>query len=136
MIRTGWAEARSRAVAEGRPYRFGVQNIDGCGVFQVAPDDPEFWEGSAPANYGEGIHYDGKVVVGRLPRDILFGAQPDGATVGSWSGLITFRVDGTAEEDAVISFGFEEAKPALTLRLRGLTGTVTTEGPASESSRP
>jgi hypothetical protein len=135
MIRTAWAEARARAVAEGRPYRFGVQNIEGGGLFQVAPDSPEFWEGSVPADPGEGMHDDGKVLVGKLPRDILFASEAEPAA-GGWSGLITFRLDGTAEEDAAVSFTNQGGQPALTLRLRGLTGAVTAEGPASESARP
>src|SRR5438094_6737810 len=43
-VKARWAEARSRAVAEGRPYRFAI--MENTGKFRVAPDSPEFWDGT------------------------------------------------------------------------------------------
>src|SRR5262245_60959939 len=41
MVRAHWAEARSHAILEGRPYRFAV--IWHTGEFRVAPESTEFW---------------------------------------------------------------------------------------------
>src|SRR5215831_16602595 len=51
-LRGNWAEARTRAMEEGRPYRFAA--VLGKGNFRVAPDGAEFWSGSdaAPADSG------------------------------------------------------------------------------------
>ena len=47
-VRAAWADARSRAIDEGRPYRFSVEP-NGT-HYRVAPDDPDYWPGSGPAN--------------------------------------------------------------------------------------
>jgi prepilin-type N-terminal cleavage/methylation domain-containing protein len=44
-VREAWARARARAIEDGRPYRFSV--VPGTGRFRVAPDSPDFWNGSA-----------------------------------------------------------------------------------------
>src|SRR5438045_428621 len=45
MVRAGWASARSRALDEGRPYRFAV--VPNQGNFRIAPDSSDFWSGNS-----------------------------------------------------------------------------------------
>jgi hypothetical protein len=124
-VKSRWAEAKARAAAENRPYRFAL--IPGTSKFRVAPDSPEFWDGAnAPAD-GRSLVLDDK-----LPNDIYF-ATPDDAGGfrapseggGEWSSPIVFLPDGTAREDAVIAFAEPGSRPLL-LRLQGSTGAVST----------
>src|SRR4051794_15075176 len=42
QVRARWADARTKAIEDGRPYRFATQPD---GQFRIAPDAPEFWSG-------------------------------------------------------------------------------------------
>jgi hypothetical protein len=143
-VRSAWAQARGRAIEEGRPYRFAV--IPGTGYYRVAPDQADFWTGSASPTH------DPKdpclVLEQALPRGVRFtlgsggtsapasrgpaneqGALDDGMTPpapqppSSYTSPIVFLPDGTAREDAQVQFQVAGAKP-MTLSLRGMTGIV------------
>src|SRR5262245_40719595 len=51
-VRAAWAQARGRAIEEGRPYRFAVEP-NGT-HFRVAPDHSDYWSGSPPSEDPEG----------------------------------------------------------------------------------
>jgi len=132
-LRGNWAEARTRAMEEGRPYRFAV--VLGKGNFRVAPDGAEFWAGSdaAPADSGTPP----LIASDALPKGIRFrrvdGPRGDadsntivpteGIDPGQWSPLATFLPDGTARDDVAIVLEAEGARPVV-VKLRALTGGV------------
>src|SRR5205823_5567068 len=62
-VRAAWAQARSRAIDEGRPYRFSA--VPGTGRFSVAPDQPA--PGSNSSGQVSGIE-------GSLPEGVSFSA--------------------------------------------------------------
>src|SRR5260221_6622958 len=71
MVKSRWAEARAKAMEEGKPYRFQVQDGSHC---RVAPDDD--FDNTTTGMTDE------------LPRDVSFGTdrysvvfQPDGTAV-------------------------------------------------------
>jgi prepilin-type N-terminal cleavage/methylation domain-containing protein len=116
-VRAAWAQGRSRAIAEARPYRFAI--MPGQAQFRLAPDQPEFWGGSAAGAPG-------LVVEGALPKGVNFGAssgQGDGS--GAWNTLAVFLPDGSARDDAELEFHLRGAAHKV-LQLRALTGAVTT----------
>ena len=116
MVRSELLQARSWALEQGRPYRFSVQ--DGGGNFKTEPDD---------AVVGE----DGFIREGELPEPCFFTATVDGdpPVLGSPGGgsdyraVVVFLPNGTARDDAALSFGREGLLPA-TLRVRALTGAI------------
>jgi prepilin-type N-terminal cleavage/methylation domain-containing protein len=130
-VKARWADARSRAVTEGRPYRFAV--MEGTGKYRVAPDSPEFWEGSAGgSNPPAGDGTQPLVMDECLPAEIRFtgagqgGGQPGASGGGGhWGCPIVFQPDGTTQQDAEVAFGGANGK-ALVLRVRAATGAVTT----------
>jgi prepilin-type N-terminal cleavage/methylation domain-containing protein len=131
-VKARWADARARAVAEGRPYRFAV--MENTGKFRVAPDSPEYWGdgGAAPAVASDSTQPP-LVVDDVLPQDIRFcgaaSGQGDGQTGsdggGNWSCPIVFLPDGTTQQDAQIAFGGQGCAP-LVLRIRAITGAYST----------
>lgn len=117
MVRSEWLMARSWALEQGRPYRFSVQ--DGGGMFKTEPDDPA-------------VDGDGSFTrEGELPEPCFFTPTIDGdpPALGSPSGgsdyraVVVFLPNGTARDDAALSFGREGLLP-VTLRIRALTGAV------------
>jgi Tfp pilus assembly protein FimT len=128
-VKARWAEARARAVADGRPYRFAI--IENTGKFRVAPDSPEFWDGastSAPPS-GDGARPP-LVVEDHLPPEMRFLSSPDaqGGAQGQsndWTCPIVFMPDGCAQQDGQIVFGGVSGKP-LVLRIKAATGVATT----------
>ena len=144
MIRGAWAEAQSHAINEGRPYRFAVLYY--TGTYRVAPDTTDYWGGSADA---EAPPYDPAhpllVVKNTLPKGVKFelgetrnvnaadqsvvtqATSQNTGDNGSWSRVVTFLPDGSAREDfAAITLNARGARP-LEIRIRGLTGVVTTK---------
>lgn len=135
-VRAGWAEARARAIEEGRPYRFAVE--PNGSAFRIAPDQDNYWDGSnGPADdpYGRGMIYEKA-----LPAGVRFSVNgettanmPDEPTIGTleekpvtnanWTVAAVFLPDGTAREDVRITFQVRGCK-SRTLQLRGLTGNV------------
>jgi type II secretory pathway pseudopilin PulG len=140
-VRAAWAQARARAIEDGRPYRFAV--VPGTGHYRVAPDAPEFWSGSGTSDKP------GQVVADSLPKGVGFnvstgtgGSAPPPASGGADVGLgdvlsspppqspsaytnpIVFLPNGTAREDAEIVFAVRGAR-SVSLSLRAMTGVVT-----------
>ena len=132
-IQGRWTEMRTRAIAEGQPYRFAIR--EKTGEYKIAPDTKDYWGGDGEAATGTG-DVQPLVVEDKLPGKVVFqkyditccdscaAAQGQGGG-GSWSHVLTFLPNGTAREDVQISFGQDGAR-SLTLVLRGMTGTVTT----------
>jgi hypothetical protein len=117
LIRSRWTEMRTRAVADGRAYRFSI--IPGTGKFRIAPED----DSMESTQVGVRPY----VVEESLPGSIHFlGGGSDSAASGGWSRLVTFLPSGTAHEDVQVTFG-EPGSRSLALRLRGATGSVTAE---------
>jgi prepilin-type N-terminal cleavage/methylation domain-containing protein len=129
MVRARWADARGRALEEGRPYRFAV--TEGTGKFRIAPDDDMYWSGS---NTGVGGADDKPLILeGELPEGVLFttsasafsGATAAPAPGSDWGlAVAVFLPNGAARDDAQIFFG-KAGQRVLGLQLRGLTGSVT-----------
>lgn len=127
MVRARWAETRSHAMAEGRPYRFAV--TENTGRFRIAPDDQVYWAGGGTPDEEEKP----LIVEGQLPEGVVF-ATSDGAfadesslpSAGAEWGIVVaiYLADGTARDDAELWFGKAGSRP-LGLHLRGLTGAVT-----------
>src|SRR5438874_6921607 len=126
-VKARWAEARARAVADGRPYRFAV--MENTGKFRVAPDSPEFWDGTTSDSSSDGARPP-LVVEDKLPQEMRFLGSPDaaGASQGQsndWTCPIVFMPDGNAQQDAQIVFGGSAGRP-LVLRIKAATGVATT----------
>lgn len=118
-VRANWEQTRARAMEEGRPYRFSI--VENGNTFRIEPDD---------ADINDEVGY---VVEDELPESCLFvpkggsevieqSATATGAG-GAWKANVVFLPDGTAREDAEISFG-RPGIQKVTLRLRALTGTI------------
>ncbi|MCI0463877.1 MAG: prepilin-type N-terminal cleavage/methylation domain-containing protein [Gemmataceae bacterium] len=130
MVKARWADARARAMAESRPYRFAI--MDTTGRFRIAPDGPEFWEGGQG---GMQASTNGTrpplVLEDVLPQDVRFctlqtaTGQAQENTGSEWVCPIVFMPDGTARADAEIAFAESGGRP-LILRLQSATGAVTT----------
>lgn len=124
-LRGRFAEARTRAIEEGQPYRFAV--IPGEGNYRLAPDNSDYW-GDAGGSGAQGAQPEGAqgtVIEEVVPSNIRF--QLGGAGVasdGGWVALLTFNPDGSCSEDKVIRLDLEGTRP-IEIRVRALTGTVT-----------
>jgi len=107
---------RARSMEEGRPFRFSI--VDGGAGFQVEADDTEGDSDVPP------------IVTGKLPEPCFFVSNGTGiidasatAQGGAMKSVAVFLPDGTARDDAELSFG----RPGLaraTIRLRAITGAV------------
>lgn len=115
-VRSQWAEARARAAEDGIAYRFSV--IPQSGKFKVAPDRQD-----EATNDGEDAPL---VFEGELPGGVLFADATDlnGESDGEYQSLVVFMPDGTARNDIEVGFRANGTR-TLILRLRGLTGAVT-----------
>ncbi len=141
-----WAQMRTRAILEGRPYRFAV-GANGSD-FRVAPDDGQYW-GGGDAAAPSGSEAPPLVVEDSLPRGIQF-TQADTASVnpydalnpppssssGAWNTVAVFLPDGTAQQDVEMVFRMPNCAP-VALKLRALTGGVSSrrlqaDGPARD----
>src|SRR5262245_59552402 len=127
LIRARWADARAHAVEEVKPYRFAI--IPDTGRFRVAPDTTDHWErGGLPPDDFDDADTTPLIVEDELPKGVKFAessGSDTGETAGEWTVLVRFRPDGTADKDVEITFNSAGAAP-LILKLRGLTGAVTT----------
>ncbi len=136
VVRSSWAEARARAIDEGRPYRFSIQP-DGR-AFRIAPDQDDYWSGQGGPS--EDPNGKGLIRERSLPRGVRFAvgegnaapasSEPDRFDFddepvkgGNWTTTVVFLPDGTAREDVRIRFEVNGSKPII-LQLRGLTGEV------------
>jgi len=119
-VKTGLAQARARAIEEGKPYRFAL--APNGRRFRVAPDEPSFWSGPARP----GMNGRGGALEASLPEGVTFSAQEaDGQSVGAdgWAAPAVFQPDGAAQEDMVLVFRAEGAQPRA-VSLRAMTGAV------------
>jgi Tfp pilus assembly protein FimT len=127
LVRSRWTEMRTRAVADGRSYRFSI--VEHTGKFRIAPEDDD------------NSHSDARpwVVEGTLPGNVVF--MTSGASAGAnhsshsasngWTRVVTFLANGTSHEDVHVAFG-QDGSASLVLRLRGATGAISAEeGPKS-----
>jgi prepilin-type N-terminal cleavage/methylation domain-containing protein len=126
-VRSQWADLRGRAMEEGRPYRFSVQ--DGSSHFRAEPDDADA-VGAAAGVVREGDISD-PCIFGQSDGDVQ-GGDPNGtssqtAPSGTWRAVAVFLPDGTARADAALVFG-RPGLPSVTLNLRALTGSVSQTG--------
>ena len=75
-VRAAWAQARARAIEEGRPYRFSVES--GGSHYRVAPD--QGGDSSGAHASGNDSHGHGLVLEKALPAGVTFstggGAAP------------------------------------------------------------
>jgi len=134
-VRGAWGDARTRAMEEGRAYRFAV--VWGKSNFRVAPDATDFWSGvdAAPADStGEPP----LILSGALPNGIPFvradspRGEIDADTIlpsdaidhGQWSSVAIFLPDGTARDNVSVGLDANGTTRRLVVRLRGLTGGV------------
>ncbi len=125
QLRARWAEARTQAIEEGRPYRFGIQ-ADG-GQYRIAPDNDFLSEGGTAGDSDTPP----LVVEESLPKGINFAdsgiaqnSDSAGDNSGPWQSIVKFLPDGTASADVEIVFQAEGSARPLQLKLRGLTGSV------------
>jgi prepilin-type N-terminal cleavage/methylation domain-containing protein len=128
QIRARWADARTQAIEEGRPYRFAVQTD---GRFRVAPDTAEFWGGGGTGDSSTPNDTDMPPldVEESLPKGVKFSDNGlsnsgDPGDSGGWTTVVRFLPDGSASTDVEIVFESDGCRP-LQLKLRGLTGAVT-----------
>lgn len=143
QVREAWADAKARAINEGRPYRFAV--VPGSGNYRVAPDAPEYWgEGGSGGEKEER-----RILEKCLPSGVRFqvdgggGGAPEAGTsdlsekpeksggsqvsLSSYASPIIFLPDGTAQEDVKIAFQINGDAKKTTLQLRGMTGATSVQ---------
>jgi prepilin-type N-terminal cleavage/methylation domain-containing protein len=142
-VRTAWAQARAQAMNDGTPYRFSV--VWNKGNYRIAPDTGDFWGGNGAAPAATDPANPALVMEAALPKGVRFTSPkqpgggsldqggdsalpPDSVDPGSWATAVTFLPDGTAREDVEMVFRTAGASPVV-LKLRGLTGVVTTGNP-------
>jgi type II secretory pathway pseudopilin PulG len=135
-VRGAWAQARARAIEEGRPYRFSVEPSGGH--YRIAPDRSDYWSGgNGPSNDPQGK---GLVLQQALPTGVRFNVGgdlpgPAGESAsslmedktpasGRWTTGVIFLPDGTARDDVRVTFQVRGVRPTA-IQLRGLTGNVT-----------
>lgn len=118
------ADARARAMDEGRPWKFGY--IPGANIYQIAPEDSDEWNASArDAAIKAGLLRDElppETYFGRKYEDIMFGSEPPNAE-SNWETGAIFLADGSARDDAEVYVG-KPGMPPMKIALRGITGTV------------
>lgn len=137
-VKAAWANARARAVEEGRPYRFSVEPSGGR--FRVAPDQSNYWSGGGTNSDDQQKAF---ILEKAMPPGVRFGVNGQDATPtddsstaakdqdnqkldpGSYTTTAVFLPDGTAKEDVTIVFRIKGATPTQ-ITLRAMTGSVTT----------
>jgi len=121
------ADARGAAVEDGRPYRLAVSS-DGKRV-RVSPDERAFVNVAANADEDDS----GPLIAeSTMPPDVTATTQHDDgsqatADEAGWVRVATFQPDGTCLEDSATVKVSEPGARPITLRIRGLTGSATTE---------
>jgi Tfp pilus assembly protein FimT len=131
------AQARGRAMEEGRPYRVAV--VLGKGNLRLAPDTDDYWGGGGS---GSSDGHSSMVVACALPPGSCFrnpdsadGAprqgeitsqDPDSVSPGEYKTLVVFLPDGTHREDGKISLATVGAR-RITVKLQAQTSALTTQ---------
>jgi prepilin-type N-terminal cleavage/methylation domain-containing protein len=132
-VKARMAEARARAMADGRPYRFDC--MANTGTLRIAPDSPDFWDdgsGDNSTNQAGASSAPPLVVEDNLPKDIRFcspgaagsGGEAQNGGSGGWICPIVFLPNGTTRQDAEIAFSDGHSRP-LVVKVRSATGSVT-----------
>jgi prepilin-type N-terminal cleavage/methylation domain-containing protein len=146
QVRAAWAQARSHAMDEGRPYRFSIK--PGTSDFRVAPDSTAYWSGSDEPQLDDDRTNPPLIKSDSISKPIVFqidesGPQAPvdptaaghttsvGTSDGVWTTLAIFLPDGSAQDDVRIKLQSAGSKPTV-LRLRALTGVVTIREPSDE----
>jgi Tfp pilus assembly protein FimT len=147
MIRARLADARSMAMEQNQPIRFGF--VSGSGKFQIAPDASNVWNSGATS----GVVEEDDRMTGELLEGIVFGTDArsvSGASGSSSSG--TWQVggvflpdgsargpvnpDGTSSDDVTFYYGTAGSSP-MAVHLRGVTGTARIYDPSTtENTEP
>ena len=133
MVRARLADTRSKALDNGRAWRLGF--LPGTGVFQLAPDDSQEWDGAAQ----DPVRQD-DLIRDELPPDVIFAlnasdisgagaAGAAGAAGGKWEMIAVYQWDGSALADTTTYFGKAGIMP-MRINVRSLTGAVSLEVPA------
>lgn len=121
QVREEWTEARAWAIENGQGYRFAVQ--PGTGMYRVAPDAEEFWDGSTESNDdGTPVH----IKEGELSHGILFNVGDDmGTESNGWVTIVVFNPDGSCQEDREIALKEDDDTTSMVVRVRAMTGSIT-----------
>lgn len=128
QVRGSWTEARASAIEHGRTYRFSVE--PNTGKFRVAPDAPEYWDGSGAAGTeNDPIH----VEEGTLTGPIIFEVPDSLPSDGTWTTVAIFNPDGSCQSDTEIVLKDDDGSMPIVVRVRAMTGAIsvrkqTTEG--------
>jgi prepilin-type N-terminal cleavage/methylation domain-containing protein len=122
QVQGAWAECRARAIEDGRAYRFAVQ--PGTNRFRVAPDGPEFWDGSGGGQSDESTSPP-YVQESELPKAILFTVSENLPAEGEWTTVAVFNPDGTCQADTEIALKEDGDTLEIVVRVRAMTGAVT-----------
>jgi Tfp pilus assembly protein FimT len=129
-VRRACAEARSRAISTGVPYRFSTHSDNAH--FLVAPDVDDSGNGnsngassadSAPTKEMD----DGKLLVGTLHDSIDFGKTDATDSGGGWRTRAVFLPDGTCRADTQITIETKGGGTSLVVSIRQLTGIVSVQ---------
>jgi Tfp pilus assembly protein FimT len=121
-VQAAYADGRSHAIEDGRPYRFGVQL--GTGRYRMAPDADDFWDGSGgnSSNDGDAPAF---IQEASLPNGILFDATSDLPQSGEWSTVVVFNPDGGCNADVEIALKEDDdSGTPIVVRIRAMTGAV------------
>lgn len=131
-VRGALAEARVHAIDQGCSYRFSV--VPGRGNYRFAPDNQDYWSGSAPRDLPSResivppdialrVVVDGKNL-SLESEDVVAKSLPVGeVSPDLWSTVAIFRPDGTVDRTVEIVFSSPKCLP-LSVTLRSLTGTT------------
>jgi hypothetical protein len=138
LVRSRWTEMRTRAMTEGRAYRFAIQ--ENTGKFRIAPDDSQFWGDGGSSSSGS--DQPAWVIEETLPGQVVFmnggSAGQDGGSAGGgsggWSLSFTILPDGSARQNVQVAFG-QGGAPSLILKLHGKTGAVVAEDATPQGNR-
>jgi hypothetical protein len=127
LVRSRWTEMRTRAVSDGRAYRFAL--VENTGKFRIAPDDDPVWgDGGQPSDSDARPWIveetlPGKVQFKSLQANTVNNSSKGHGGGGGWTHTLTFLPDGTAREDVQISFSLGGGS-GLTLKVQGHTGAI------------
>src|SRR5262245_31912648 len=121
QVRASWTEARAQAIEDGRTYRFAVE--PGTGKYRVAPDVPEFWDGTG-GGPGDDNYPAPHIEEGQLPNGILFEVPQDLPAEGNWSTVAVFNQDGRCDHDIEITLKADDGSTPLVDRVRPTTGAI------------
>lgn len=124
QVRAAWTEARANAIEGGRNYRFAVQ--PGTGQFRVAPDSPQFWDGSTSGvDEGDENAPPPHIEEGVLSGGIVFNVPSNLSSDGKWTTVVIFQAQGTCNADTEVTLkeADDDGVP-IVIRIRAMTGAI------------